>query len=218
MTTTSFMAKRHEPKDSADYYPTPGWATRALAERFPVDGSLIWEPASGGGHMAQALAEYSPQKIIATDLYDHTPHRFDVRAGVDFLTADILQITDGRRLDWVVTNPPFNRAGEFISRALSASHFGVAMFARTVFIEGCGRYNDIFSQNPPSQMLQFSERVGINKGVTARKSSSATACAWFVWVRGAQPAPIAWLPPGTRKRLERYEDYDIDSVPSKRAA
>jgi hypothetical protein len=54
--------QRHEPPDSADDFPTPPWATRALVEhvlgRDSVRGMSCLEPACGRGHMARALREY----------------------------------------------------------------------------------------------------------------------------------------------------------------
>ena len=58
------MAQRTEPPDSADNFPTPPWATRALLEhvigdRGPFNGNRrAFEPACGAGHMARPLAEY----------------------------------------------------------------------------------------------------------------------------------------------------------------
>ena len=41
--------------------------------------------------------------------------------------------------DWVITNPPFWLAEEFVERALSIASTGVAILARTVFLGGWGK-------------------------------------------------------------------------------
>ena len=62
-TSHAVMAQRVEPKDSADDFPTPPWAARALLEhvlRNPGELATMTclEPACGAGHMAKVLKEY----------------------------------------------------------------------------------------------------------------------------------------------------------------
>ena len=40
--------------------------------------------------------------------------------------------------DWVITNPPFRLAEEFVLRSLMVARKGVAIPARTVFLESVG--------------------------------------------------------------------------------
>ncbi|HKH28695.1 MAG TPA: hypothetical protein VKA61_10220 [Sphingomicrobium sp.] len=54
------MARRFEPMHSADDFPTPPWATRALFEHVlgdvvPLRRMSCLEPACGAGHMAEVL-------------------------------------------------------------------------------------------------------------------------------------------------------------------
>ena len=60
--STAVMARRHEPPDSLDYFPTPPWATRALCEHLDHWGKIgpesAWDPACGEGHITRPLAEY----------------------------------------------------------------------------------------------------------------------------------------------------------------
>ena len=66
---------------------------------------------------------------------------------------------EARSHDWVITNPPFRLAEEFVARSLNVARKGVAILARTVFLESVGRYEAIFKINPPTVFAQFSERV-----------------------------------------------------------
>ena len=118
-------------------------------------------------------------------------------------------------VDWTITNPPFRLAERMAARALESSRRGVAIFARTAFLEGIGRWQRLFSVMPPSEVLQFAERVPIHKGRLVRGGSTATAYCWIVWVRkqGRLSSPLRgptefrWIPP-CRKRLEKEDDYD----------
>src|SRR6516164_9127705 len=107
------MAQRVEPKDSADDFPTPPWATRALVEHvLRKPGELptmtCLEPACGAGHMAKVLTKY----FGAVHCSDAYPYGYGhVR---DFLTCPYEDCS----FDWVITHPPFRLAMPFILRAL----------------------------------------------------------------------------------------------------
>src|SRR3546814_16199396 len=68
------------------------------------------------------------------------------------------------KIDWVITNPPFRLAAQFINRAIEVAQEGVAMLVRTSLIEGVGRYNTLFGKRPPAIVAPFAERVPMFKG------------------------------------------------------
>jgi hypothetical protein len=113
--------------------------------------------------------------------------------------------------DWLITNPPFRLAQEFIEHGLDISRHGVAVIVRSAFLEGKGRYQDLFSVCPPTTVAQFVERVPMCKGQYDPKVSSATAYSWLVWDR---PKPVSlktdfiWIP-HCRSRLEHPDDVQI---------
>ena len=109
--------------------------------------------------------------------------------------------------DWVITNPPFRLAEEFIDRGMKIARHRVAMLTRTVFIENIGRYERLFKINPPSRFAQFTERVPMVKGRVDKKASTATGYAWLIWEKDRLGAsPLTWIP-ACRKALERERDY-----------
>jgi hypothetical protein len=195
-------AQRIEPKDSPDDFPTPPWATRALVEHIIRDKAALasmscLEPACGAGHMAKVLKEYF-REVRSADAfhYGYAPVR-------DFLTHPY----DTNSVDWVITNPPFRLAEEFVFRALLVARKGVAILARTVFLESVGRYETIYTKTPPSKFAQFVERVPMIKGRLDIKATTATSYAWFVWEKPAPREPrLLWVPP-CRRELERKGDY-----------
>jgi hypothetical protein len=109
----------------------------------------------------------------------------------------------------VITNPPFKLAQEFIERAMTVAKSGVAILARTVFLESVGRYEALFKNNPPTYFAQFTERVPMVKGRVDRKASTATGYAWFVWKKELRQnhSQLVWIPP-CRRKLEKETDYD----------
>src|SRR5829696_1552331 len=66
--------------------------------------------------------------------------------------------------DWVITNPPFRLAQEFVIKGLEVARIGVAIVARTTFLESVGRYEAIFREKPLAIFAQFTERVPMLKG------------------------------------------------------
>ena len=196
------MAQRTEAKDSKDDFPTPPWATRALLEHvLPRYGDIrkltCLEPACGAGHMDKVLTEYFAQ-THASDAFDYGYDK--VR---DFLTAPY----EARSFDWVITNPPFRSAEEFVAKARGIANVGVAILARTVFIESVGRYERLFAPHPPAVFAQFVERVPMVKGRLDKHASTATGYAWFVWTTDrVDGTELVWIPP-CRKTLEFANDY-----------
>jgi hypothetical protein len=195
------MAQRIEPSDSLDNFPTPPWATRALLEqilfKYDLDTMSCLEPACGAGHMAKVHMEYF-KTVLASDIY---PYGYgEVK---DFLETDYSKLD----IDWVITNPPFKQAEDFIQKGLSIAKSGVAMLTRTVFLESVGRYERLFSKTPPTITAQFSERVPMVKGRLDSKATTATGYAWVVWEKNSTGYPrLEWIAP-CRKKFERENDY-----------
>jgi hypothetical protein len=225
------MAQRQEARDSLDYFPTPPWATRALCARlerlgFDLGVETTWDPACGAGDMQRALADHFGQ-ALASDVHDYGDEwrgAGGLYAVCDYLIPaarpDWLQRA---RIDWIVTNPPFRLAQEFIGQAIGEAREGVAMLVRTSFLEGQERYRRLFEYQPPALILQFCERVAMAGGrlrdpdvpylnpVTGKigRPSTATAYAWLVWTRTGEcgHTRFDWIDPGARARHTRPGDY-----------
>lgn len=211
-TSHAVMAQRTEPLDSRDDFPTPPWATRALIEHVIGNKPLLaqqscLEPACGAGHMAAPLAEYFGE-LHCSDAYSYGYGRRR-----DFLRHPF----EAASVDWVITNPPFRLAEDFVLRALTLARVGVAILARTVFLESVGRFERVFRGRPPAKFAQFVERVPMVRGRLDGAASTATGYAWLVWELGASGHPcLMWVPP-CRKRLERPGDYQSKPRPCRTA-
>lgn len=196
-TSHAVMAQRAEPHDSLDFFPTPPWAARALCEHvIDIRGQSVWEPACGEGHMARPLAEYAAT-VLSSDVHD-----YGYGTVLDFLFPGNIETAD-----WVITNPPFRLAEQFVHRGLDVAKIGVAVLVRSVFIESAGRYEGLFRDNRPAIMAQFCERVPMVKGRYDPKASTATSYCWLVWLKGrGLQTNLVWIPP-CRAKLERASDY-----------
>lgn len=209
------MAQRWEPSDSLDDFPTPPWATRALMEHvFPhllntpwsrplphCKKKTVWEPAANRGFMSRPLSEYF-SLVYESDIADY---------GRNYQMYDFARETyEFIRPDWIVTNPPFNLAAEFIQRAYDLPLEGFAFLCRTSILEGVKRFREIYSKYPPTIVAPFVERVPMFRGRVDPKGSTATSYCWLVWKSGQHEGrtDLIWIPP-CRNQLEKPGDYDV---------
>jgi hypothetical protein len=198
---------RKEVAESLDYSPTPPWGTRCLPEIVLPQISVrqlgtVWEPACGEGHMAEVLREFSGD-VTASDIheYGYNDHL------IDFLSCE--HFNRQRDPDWIITNPPFNKAEEFALHALKLARVGVALFVRWQWIEGVNRFNDLFGPYPPAIVAVFSERIPLHMGRWEPAGATMTAYCWVVWLKNhTGDTRLFWIPPGQRKALTKDDDAE----------
>ena len=170
-----------------DYFVTHPASICALLSVEDLPG-VIWEPACGDGTMAETLAQHSrlSSRIVASDLVDRG-YGFQR----DFLETTMLW----GGISHIVTNPPFELAGQFVQHALDLDPPGkVCMFLRLAFLEGKRRRDSLYSVRPPARVWVFSERQKLRRGGAGEYQSGLIAFAWYVWERGAPPVTqLGWL-------------------------
>ncbi len=183
--------KRFADLEGPDFFPTPAWATFALIDNENFRGE-IWESACGNGAMSEVLAQ-TGNKLINSDLYD----RGYGDPGVDFLTAKI-------RSENIITNPPYNAAEGFVKSGIELATRKFALLLRLAFLEGANRQKTIFTENPPSRVWIFSERITFYPAGAEVKGSGTTAYAWFVWDKDASSGTeLKWFKPGYKARYRK---------------
>jgi hypothetical protein len=154
-----------------DCYQTPAVAVEALlrVEQLP---HRIWEPAAGKGAIVHVLRDHG-HAMIASDIHDYGGLHF-VR---DFLGES--KVPTG--CEAIVTNPPYQRAEEFVAHALELAPM-VVMLLRLAFMESerrCG----ILEGRGLARVHVFRRRLPMmhRDGWEGRKANSGMAFAWFVW-------------------------------------
>lgn len=98
----------HGKRQENDFYPTPRECTLALLEfleeRFLIRaGDKIWEPACGSNAIVNVMQEKG-YNAVGTDIIN----------GQDYLSTEISD-----DYSWIITNPPFCIAQDFIIRSAS---------------------------------------------------------------------------------------------------
>lgn len=224
-TSTAVMQRRVEPDDSLEDFPTPSWATRAVIEKiimpltFPgqIRSWTAREPCANRGYMARPLAEYFGQ-VRCSDIFDY---------GMNYLVEDYLFPGSMTPANWTFFNPPFRLALQFILKSFDTPGWvGTACIARSAFLEGKDRYENLFSFQPPTIVAQHVERVIMTKGIVRdpakeywdpnanggkgkmKRPSTATSYCWLIWMRDPkwEGTRMMWIQQ-CRKQLERPGDY-----------
>lgn len=186
--------KRVADLNGPDFYPTPEWATLALLEN-ECFGDDVWESACGDGAMSKVIEEFY-NNVSSSDLYN----RGYGDPEVDFLNTN-------RSHDFLITNPPFHSAEDFVSKGLKSAKKKFALLLRLAFLEGAGRQKSIFSVAPPAKVWVFSERITFYPRGAERKGSGTTAYAWFVWDKDHfGNTELKWLPTGTKAKRKNLYD------------
>lgn len=174
-------------RSKSDFYPTPPDVTCALLDFLRIgDRKVIWEPACGEGHMVDAMRERG-YAVIGTD----------IRSGTDFLTDDC-----PGGFDWIITNPPFSKADDFIRR--------------------CAKYSVPFALLLKSQYWHARKRVPLFQSVTPSYVLPLTWRPDFMFKQRGGGSPLmdvmwcVWYPdfkyptqyiPLERPKVAQYEDH-----------
>jgi hypothetical protein len=165
--------------EGPDHYPTPPWAVRALLEKEKFEGRIA-EPCCGAGYMVRALEE-SGLTVIGSDLYDH---------GFGATGVDARKIGP---VDNVVTNPPYNIAGELLPYFLKAAKKKVAILMRLSFLESRKRY-PLFQNQPPARVYIFPERLSFAPAGKVVKGGGTISHGWMIWDKAHNGASeLHWL-------------------------
>ena len=111
--------------------------------------------------------------------------------GLDFL-ADDYPIDN---VDIIIMNPPYSTIEPFLIRALEIAQDKLIVLCRTQVLEGSGRYEKIFKDNPPTDIYQYVDRIQCWKGGVKPSGTSAQAYCWLVWDKKAPAAApkLHWI-------------------------
>lgn len=177
MTAQNLGGSSDKKREDGDFYKTPKWATIAFLAREQFNG-VVWEPACGDG----AISKLLPEASISTDLYD----RGFGEAGVDFLNTV-------KKVDHIVTNPPYVLAQRFAEHAFDCAAGKVALLLKLNFLAGQKR-KLFFELHPPKTVYVYSKRLSFDRGNTPGKDNGILEYCWIVWERGFCGSPrIEWL-------------------------
>jgi hypothetical protein len=154
--------------------------TRQLFEKEVFDwDSMVLEPACGAGAISTILSEKFAT-VLAQDL----------TTGDDFLNY-------GGRADYVITNPPFSLAKEFILKSKEVAD-KFCLLLPLSYLHGKERYDTIYSDRTYGlRRVHVFTRYPMLGDVLRDDGKYRTGMmvyAWFVWERGWSTQPeLSWI-------------------------
>ena len=162
-------------RNKTDFYATPPEVTIALidfleSKKLISPPASIWEPAAGSWAMVEVMLDRE-YRVLASDLHPQVSGMLPM----DFLLAN-------ERCDWIITNPPFSKATEFITHALELGK-PCAFLLKSQFWHAKSRL-DLFRKHPPSYVLPLTWRPDFLYG--AKSGSPTMECLWAVWAGGRE--------------------------------
>ena len=163
----------------SDLYETPYSMTRHLFEKEAFDMRLpCLEPACGNLAMVKVLMEYFPD----VQFYDEE--------------HDFLQET--REFDYVITNPPYSLALQFILKAKEITRNKFCMLLPLSYLHGKQRFDQIYQDRrfPLARVHVFTRYplLGEDLREDGKYRTGMMVYAWYVWDREHQgPPQLNWI-------------------------
>lgn len=191
--TLGSSALSKKDREDLDFYQTPAYATKTLAEKFDFKTKFIWEPMAGNGAISTELSKLG-FKTYTTDIVQRSVQLNDV---VDYFTIKRFGYSKG---DFsIVTNPPYKTANKFLKYTLEViKPRTCCVFLPIRYLEGKRRYAEIYSKYKPCKVLIYVSRLGcytekdVAEGkVTEYGVGSAVAYMWLCFDRDTWSKPDA---------------------------
>ena len=168
-------------RKKSDFYETPYTLTRKFLDvEYFNKNSTVCEPACGGGAISKVLNEYwEDDKITAYD------------KETNFLW-------DYNDYDYIITNPPFSLAFEFIQKAKQLAKSKFALLLPLSYLHGKKRFDEIYSDRDYGleKVYVFTRYPMLGEPLRedGKYNTGMMVYAWYVWTNGYSGQPtIDWL-------------------------
>ena len=168
-----------------DQYHTPFSMVEQLIEKHQIDFSKSFlEPACGNEKMP-----------IVDVLKRHTQNVsfFDIQTGTDFLSID-----EGKKYDYIITNPPFRLTFEFIEKSKKIANEIIFLLPLS-YLHGQKRYTQMYNNQDNFRLKNvyiFTRYPLLTTEIRAdgKYSTGMQVYAWFIWTKGYNDLPIIdWI-------------------------
>ena len=179
------VSKRDSNGKKSDFYETPYTLTRRFLDAEYFDKSLsVCEPACGDGAISKILNERWDKELITSyDIRDKDKSNF---------------LWDYDNYNYIITNPPYSLAFEFIQKAKQISKLKFAFLLPLYYLHGKKRYDEIFSDRSYGlekiYVFTRSPMLGETLREDGKHATGMMPYAWYVWTNGYSGQPIIdWL-------------------------
>lgn len=172
-------------RKKSDFYQTPIGLTKQLIEHeYFNKNKVVLNPACGDFMIGRALRESGFKHI----------HESDIRMGADFL-----KLSNNYKYDYLIENPPFSLAFEFIQKAKEIIKYKFAYLLPLSYLHGQKRYESkIFTDKnyPLSKIYVFTRYPLLTDKIRndGKYETGMIAYIWAIWDKFHKgPATINWI-------------------------
>ena len=169
-------------RKQTDFYETPYSLTRKFLDVEEFDKSLtVCEPACGKGAITKVLKEYWNDNLVTA--YDQE---------VNFIWGE------NGHYDYIVTNPPFTTALQFINQAKIVARKKFAFLLPLSYLHGKARYDELYTDREYGlkKVYVFTRypMLGDELREDGKYRTGMMVYAWYVWENGYGGLPmIDWI-------------------------
>ena len=168
-------------RKKSDFYETPYTLTRKFLDvEYFNKNSTVCEPACGGGAITRVLKEHwEDDKVTA----------YDQETNFLWETGEY---------DYIVTNPPFSIAFEFIQRAKLVAKSKFALLLPLSYLHGKKRFDEVYSDRTYGleKVYVFTRYPMLGEALRedGKYNTGMMVYAWYVWTNGYSGLPtVDWL-------------------------
>ena len=176
----NFSRNNRGQRKKSDFYETPYSMTDHLLKREPFDFSQsVCEPACGAGAITKILSEHFTGDITSYD------------AEVNFLS-------ETGQYEYIVTNPPFSLAMEFIKKAKTVATNKFALLLPLSYLHGKRRFDEVYNDRSYGlkNVYVFTRYplLGEELRDDGKYRTGMMVYAWYVFKNGYAADPvIKWI-------------------------
>ena len=163
----------------SDFYETPYSITRKFlsVEKFDYD-LTICEPACGAGAIVKVLKE-NTDNVIAYDIEKNF-------------------LSETEQYDYIITNPPFSIAQEFILKAKQVAKKKFAFLLPLSYLHGKKRYDEIYCDReyPLKKVYVYTRYPMLGEPLRedGKYNTGMMVYAWFVFEKDYRGSPVIdWI-------------------------
>lgn len=182
----NFSCNNTGKRNKNDFYQTPYSMTEQLLEHEEFDyNKEVFEPASGEGAIVKILIANWNNTIFSMD---------KIVDGADFLAK-----SNCLKVSYIITNPPFSLAFEFVQKAKQIAKKKFAFLLPLSYLHGQKRYEQIYTKNDNYRLKKvwvFTRYPLLTDTVRedGKYNTGMQVYAWFIWVNGYSGLPVVdWI-------------------------
>jgi hypothetical protein len=199
MTQTRVLKAHIWERSDEDWYCEPSWISERLFEEEEFSGA-IWDPACGLGRICESASKRN-HAIVYSDICDRGYDPYGMKVVRDFLDSG------DKKIENIVSNPPFDIIRDFAERALTLAIHKVAFVCPVPRLNAAGKW---LKDTPLRRVWLITPRPSMSPGRVildgAKAGGGKMDYCWLVWEHGYQGTPeLRWL----RKNRLNFRPYGI---------